>query len=50
MVDQIFDFHESFDVIVLVRPVYLKQSFEQNLAELKSAKERIEKRLGKETK
>ena len=47
MVDQIFDFEEAYDVVIIVRPMYHQQSFAQNLEELKEDKKRLEKRFRK---
>ncbi|MGM9947610.1 ribonuclease P protein component [Floccifex sp.] len=47
MVDEIFDFQEEFDVVLIVRPVYLKKSFGENKEELKVDREKM-KRKSKE--
>ena len=47
MVDQVFDFKEDIDVVIIVRPVYLKKSFDENLNELKENREKC-MRKGKE--
>lgn len=45
MVDDCFDFNEAFDTIIIVRPRYHQQSFEENLNELKNDRKRILKRI-----
>lgn len=47
MVDQVFDFNEDFDVIIIVRPVYLKHSFVENLKELNDDKFKMNRRFKK---
>ncbi len=44
MVDVCFDFDEDFDTILIVRPRYHQQSFEENLNELKKNRKRMIKR------
>lgn len=45
MVDDCFDFNEAFDTIIIVRPRYHQQSFEENFNELKNDRKRILKRI-----
>lgn len=47
MIDEIFQFDESYDVILIVRPNYKKKSYAENFDELKNLKARIEKRKNK---
>lgn len=47
MIDDIFDFEEKYDLIIIVRPSYHKQTYQQNHDELKINKERLEKRFKK---
>lgn len=44
MVDSCFDFKESFDTIIIVRPRYHQQTYEKNFNELKMNRKRIVKR------
>jgi len=37
MVQELTDFNENFDCIILIRSAYLKQSFEQNKKELEKS-------------
>ncbi len=50
MIDALYDFNEAYDTILIVRPVYQKQTYQQNLEELKRSKQKVEKRqqIGKE--
>ena len=50
MVDALYDFNEAYDTILIVRPVYQKQTYQQNIEELKRSKQKVEKRqqIGKE--
>ncbi|MBB5183850.1 ribonuclease P protein component [Catenisphaera adipataccumulans] len=41
MIDEVFDFEEPFDLIIIVRPVYLKKSYAENRSELKKTIARI---------
>lgn len=41
MVDSIFHFNEDYDTICIVRPVYRKKTYEENLAQLRSAYPRL---------
>lgn len=47
MIDDIFDFNENYDLIIIVRPIYHKQSYQENFEELKTNKRRLEKRFNK---
>jgi len=47
MVDDIFDFNEEYDLIIIVRPAYHKKSYKENFDELKINKRRLEKRFRK---
>ncbi len=46
MIDEVFSFEETYDVIVIVRPKFLRQSFLESKEELRVCKQRIEKRVG----
>ena len=49
MVDALYDFNEAYDTILIVRPVYQKQTFEQNFKELETSKRKLDRRRqGKE--
>ena len=47
MVDDIYDFNETFDTIIIVRPRYHQKSYQENWKQLKQDKERLEKRKDK---
>ena len=47
MIDEVFNFDEPFDIIIIVRPVYLKKTFAENLNELKEDKQKMERRFRK---
>lgn len=47
MVDDIFDFNEEYDLIIIVRPAYHKKSYKENFDELKINKRRLDKRFRK---
>lgn len=47
MIDDIFDFNEKYDLIIIVRPMYHKNTYQENYDELKIDKGRLEKRLKK---
>ncbi len=50
MIDQVFSFQEEYDLIIIVRPVYLNYDFEKNLEELKINKKKIDKKFEKKRK
>ncbi len=41
MVDCIFQFDEDYDTILIIRPVYARHSYQENLEELRSARKRL---------
>ena len=45
MIDAIFEFNEDYDLILIIRPMYLKKSYEQNLSELNENKKKIDKKM-----
>lgn len=47
MIDEVFTFDEEFDVIIIVRPSFVKHSFAENLNELKEDKQKMEWRYRK---
>lgn len=47
MIDEIFDFKEDYDLIIIVRPAYHKQTYLQNFEELKVNRGRLTRRLKK---
>lgn len=50
MVDTLFDFQEVYDAVLIVRPEYHKNSYEQNLEILQQIKEKADTRVRKEIK
>lgn len=49
MIDALYTFDEWYDTILIVRPVYQKQTYQHCLGELESSKRKLdEKRQGKE--
>lgn len=49
MIDALYTFDEAYDTILIVRPVYQKQTFEQNFKELETSKRKLDRRRqGKE--
>ena len=46
MIDEIYDFNESYDTILIVRPHYLRFSYTENKKQLYDLKRRIDKRKG----
>ncbi|EOS60136.1 ribonuclease P protein component [Firmicutes bacterium M10-2] len=49
MIDQLYTFDEWYDTILIVRPVYQKQTYQQNMKEIESRKTKLD-RQGKEQK
>lgn len=45
IVNQVFDFEEPYDLIIIVRPSYKDKSFEENKNEMKENKNRVNKRF-----
>lgn len=45
MIDEVFDFNEDYDLIIIVRPMYLKNDYAKNLNELKINKKKIDKKI-----
>lgn len=45
MVDSLYSFDENYDIIIIVRPLYLKKTYSENLDEISKVKKRIEKRI-----
>lgn len=45
MVDEVLDFTEDYDLILIVRPLYLKNEYAKNLEELKTCKMKIDKKI-----
>ncbi|WP_294729868.1 ribonuclease P protein component [uncultured Faecalibaculum sp.] len=41
MVDCIFQFDEDYDTILIIRPVYARHSYQENLEELRNARKRL---------
>lgn len=50
MIDEVFDFKESYDLIIIVRPVYLKKDYATNLEELKVNKKKMDQKSDKRRK
>jgi ribonuclease P protein component len=48
MIDEVFDFNQDYDAILIVRPSFVNESYEQNLKDLKKTKEKVEHRFRKE--
>ena len=48
MVDSLFDFSEAYDAILIVRPVYTKKSYQENLDDLKKVKNRVDQKFKRE--
>lgn len=46
MIDSLYNFEEDYDTIIIVRPPYLKKTYQENSEELKMDKTRIEKKIG----
>ena len=46
MIDEIYDFNESYDTILIIRPHYLRFSYTENKKQLYDLKRRIDKRKG----
>ncbi|MDO4465966.1 MAG: ribonuclease P protein component [Bacillota bacterium] len=46
MIDSLYNFKEEYDTIIIVRPPYLKRTYQENIEELKMDKTRIEKKIG----
>lgn len=41
MVDSVFQFDEDYDTILIIRPVYARHSYQENLEQLKNARKRL---------
>lgn len=46
--DEVFNFRETYDAVLIIRPVFLKHSFHENLKELQKLKSVVDKKYGKE--
>lgn len=44
MIDSIYTFTEEYDTIIIVRPVYLKHTYRENMNELQKIKEKLDKK------
>lgn len=45
IVDDVFSFEEAYDCIIIVRPDFLKHSFQENKQEMQMNRKRMEKRM-----